>query len=57
MELGQAVKAEQLAARIYQPETPWKPPVFLRFLADGVVLCKRIPGRTSRGDCLFHLGA
>jgi hypothetical protein len=20
------------------------------------VLCKRIPGRTVRGDCLFHLG-
>jgi len=20
------------------------------------VLCKRIPGRTERGDCLFHLG-
>jgi hypothetical protein len=24
---------------------------------DGVVLCMRIPGRTERGDCLFHLGS
>ena len=23
----------------------------------GFVLCKRIPGRTMRGDCLFHLAS
>ncbi len=57
VELGQTVKAGQLAARIYTPETPWARPAELRFQADGLVLCKRIPGRTMRGDCLFHLGA
>ncbi len=57
VELGQTVKAGQLAARIYTPETPWAKPAELRFQGSGLVLCKRIPGRTSRGDCLFHLGA
>ena len=28
----------------------------LRFEAAGVVLCKRTPSRSRRGDCLFHLG-
>jgi hypothetical protein len=56
-ELGQTVTAGQVAARIHTPETPWRGPVTLRFEADGIVLCKRIPGRTMRGDCLFHLGA
>jgi hypothetical protein len=28
------------------------PAVFAR---DGMVLCKRVPGRVERGDCLFHL--
>jgi hypothetical protein len=27
------------------------------FKADGLVVCKRVPGRTERGDCLFHLAA
>jgi len=57
VELGQTVKAGQLAARIHTPETPWARPAELRFRAGGLVLCKRIPGRTLRGDCLFHLGA
>ena len=26
------------------------------FAHDGLVLCRRVPGRTARGDCLFHLG-
>ena len=25
------------------------------FARDGMVLCKRVPGRVERGDCLFHL--
>lgn len=56
-DLGQNVEAGSPAAWIYRPETPWLPPVMLRFEAAGTVLCRRIPGRTSRGDCLFHLGA
>ena len=55
--LGEEVVAGQLAGRIHMPETPWAPAVELRFARDGVVLCKRIPGRSLRGDCLFHLGS
>ncbi|MGH7071074.1 MAG: succinylglutamate desuccinylase/aspartoacylase family protein [Acetobacteraceae bacterium] len=55
-EIGEKVRAGQPAARIHFPETPWAPPAELRFQRDGLVLCKRIPGRTARGDCLFHLG-
>ena len=55
-ELGDTVRAGQPAARIHTPETPWRAPADVAFAHDGLVLCKRIPGRTERGDCLFHLG-
>ena len=55
VELGQTVRKGQLAARIHTPETPWARPAELRFGGSGLVMCKRIPGRTVRGDCLFHL--
>lgn len=57
VELGEIVSAGQPAARIHFPETPWAAPVTAHFTRDGFVLCKRIPGRTARGDCLFHLGS
>jgi predicted deacylase len=56
VELGETVRAGQAAARIHAPETPWAEPVTANFAHDGFVLCKRVPGRTVRGDCLFHLG-
>ena len=56
VELGEMVRAGQLAARIHTPETPWAPPQEVHFLRDGFVLCQRIPGRVVRGDCLYHLG-
>lgn len=56
VELGDMVHAGQPAARIHAPETPWQEPVMAHFAHDGFVLCKRMPGRTVRGDCLFHLG-
>lgn len=56
VELGDTVRAGQPAARIHLPETPWAEPTTAHFAHDGFVLCKRIPGRTVRGDCLFHLG-
>ena len=56
VELGEMVRAGQPAARIHWPETPWAEPVTAHFERDGFVLCKRMPGRTVRGDCLFHLG-
>jgi predicted deacylase len=56
VEIGDTVSAGQPAARIHFPETPWAEPVTAHFARDGFVLCKRMPGRTMRGDCLFHLG-
>jgi len=56
VELGDEVRKGQLAGRIHFPETPWAAAVEFRFGREGFVLCKRVPGRTSRGDCLFHLG-
>jgi predicted deacylase len=56
VELGDMVQAGQPAARIHQPETPWAKPATVNFERDGFLLCKRMPGRTERGDCLFHLG-
>jgi hypothetical protein len=55
-ELGQMVQAGQPAARAHFPETPWAEPVVTCFQRDGFVLCKRVPGRSMRGDCLFQLG-
>jgi predicted deacylase len=57
VELGDMVTKGQPAARIHFPETPWAEPVTAQFARDGFVLCKRMPGRTMRGDCLFHLGS
>ena len=55
-QLGDMVEGGQLAARIHFPERPWLPPAEIRFQRAGFVLCKRVPGRTARGDCLYHLG-
>ncbi len=56
-DLGDQVKKGQVAGRIHFPETPWAPAVEFRFARDGYVLCKRVPSRAMRGDCLFHLGS
>lgn len=55
-EPGDRVEAGQLAGWLHPTETPWREPVPVHFATDGYVLCKRIPGRSERGDCLFHLG-
>jgi predicted deacylase len=55
VDLGDMVEPGTPAARIHMPETPWLPPVEIAFRAGGIVMCKRIPARTKRGDCLFHL--
>ena len=57
VELGDEVVAGQPAARIHFPETPWRAPVETCFDGAGLVVCKRVPARTERGDCLFHLAS
>jgi predicted deacylase len=56
VELGTEVKKGQPAGLIHFQDTPWREPTMARFERDGFVLCKRVPGRSERGDCLFHLG-
>jgi predicted deacylase len=56
VDLGDEVVAGRDAGRIHFPDTPWREPVVTRFARDGVVFCRRVPARTRRGDCLFHLG-
>lgn len=55
-ELGDEVKEGQPAARIHFHDSPWREPVVVNFRHEGLVICKRVPGRTERGDCLYHLG-
>ncbi len=56
-ELGETVSAGQPAARLHFTETPGRAPLVHSFDADGIVMCKRVPARSQRGDCLFHLAA
>jgi predicted deacylase len=56
VELGAEVRAGQPAGLIHHTETPWRDPARVAFERTGVVLVKRWPGMTARGDCLFHLG-
>ena len=55
-ELGDEVETGQIAGFLHEPATPGLAPVPVRFEVSGLVVCKRVPGRTVRGDCLFHLG-
>jgi predicted deacylase len=56
VDLGAEVKAGQPAGLVHFPDTPWREPSPVAFARDGLVICKRIPGKAGRGDCLFHLG-
>ncbi|CAN5211886.1 succinylglutamate desuccinylase/aspartoacylase family protein [soil metagenome] len=55
VDLGDEVTKDQPAARIHFHHTPWREPETLSFKRAGLVLCKRVPARCERGDCLFHL--
>ena len=55
VELGDEVTAGAPAALIHPHDTPWREPAFAAFGHAGTVICKRVPGRVERGDCLFHV--
>ena len=57
VELGAEVEARKFAGLILTPEMPWRESAEVRFEQSGLAICKRVPGRVERGDCLFHLGA
>ena len=51
------VEKGDAAGAIHFPENPWQDPQILHFGHGGMVLCKRVPGRVERGDCLFQVGS
>jgi predicted deacylase len=53
---GDMVAAGQIAGQMHFPETPTRVPVEVVFPGGGFVLCRRVPARSMRGDCLFGLG-
>ncbi len=55
-DVQEEVRKGDTAGEIHFPEDPWRAPKALYFQEDGMVLCKRIPGRVERGDCLFQVG-
>ena len=54
--LGDAVKAGDLAGIVHPVDDPEREGAEVRFSADGIVVCRRVPARTIRGDYLFHVG-
>ncbi|HEX3953867.1 MAG TPA: succinylglutamate desuccinylase/aspartoacylase family protein [Stellaceae bacterium] len=54
-ELGDEVAGGAPAGLIHPHDTPWREPAMASFGRAGTVICKRVPGRVERGDCLFHL--
>lgn len=53
--LGERVAVGQPAAKLHTPDRPEREPVTVHFPAAGLVVCKRVPALTQRGDCLFQL--
>ena len=54
--LGEEVKAGDVAAIVHPVDDPERDGAEARFSAGGVVVCRRVPARTIRGDYLFHVG-
>lgn len=54
--LGDNVAPDQVVGRIHFTSTPWREPEPVVAKSEGIVLCRRIPARTGRGDCVFVLG-
>lgn len=56
-ELGAEIDAGTPAGAIHPHDTPWREAAIARFSRAGTVVCKRVPGRVERGDCLYHLAS
>ena len=55
VDLGAVVEKGQPAGAVHFVETPWREPEPVSFGHRGTVICKRLPGRVERGDCVFHV--
>ncbi|QWW72304.1 succinylglutamate desuccinylase/aspartoacylase family protein [Rhizobium sp. WYJ-E13] len=55
VECGEPILNGQKAGLLHAFDTPLAEPTSLVFGTDGIVLCRRFPTLTERGDCLFLL--
>ena len=51
VELGDTVAKGDTVARVHYLEDPDRPPTLLSAGADGLVVCRHMPGLIARGDC------
>ena len=56
VKLGDEVEAGDVAGIVHPVDDPEREGAEVRFSAAGVVVCRRVPARTVRGDFLFHVG-
>ena len=54
--LGDEVRAGDVAGVVHPVDDPERDGAEVRFSTDGIVVCRRVPARTIRGDYLFHVG-
>ncbi|MBI1774375.1 MAG: succinylglutamate desuccinylase/aspartoacylase family protein [Proteobacteria bacterium] len=52
---GDAVREGQLAGYVHLPHAPWREPETVAFRRSGLVICRRFPCATKRGDCLYQI--
>lgn len=55
VEVGDVVSAGQLGGLLHSIDHPLRAPRELRFIEDGMVVCRRSPVHTAIGDCLLKL--
>ena len=54
--LGDEVEAGDVAGIVHPVDDPERAGAEVHFSTGGVVVCRRVPARTIRGDYLFHVG-
>ena len=54
-DIAEAVALNDVVGHIHDPSRPLREPVVVTSPADGIVLCKRVPGRVRRGDALYQI--
>lgn len=54
-ELGDQVRAGDVAGRLYDLNAPWLEPECIRFRSAGLAVCLRTFAKVAAGDCLGHL--
>jgi hypothetical protein len=57
VDLRAEVETRTPAGAVHPHDTPWREPAIAHFSRGGIVVCKRVPGRVERGDCLYHLAS